>query len=297
MLEENKVRTMLQKVRAIELRTRQTMSEGLSGSYRSHFKGQGMNFEELRDYAPGDEIRSIDWNTTAKLSKPVIKIFCEERELTLILVLDISASSFCGSVGQSKREFASEIASVLALSALKNKDQVGLFLFSNHIEKFVRPKKGRSHLLSIIREALFFQPQHAQTDIVGCLRSLEQMLKKKSIICFLSDFLPTHTLDLQALTKILCRLQARHDFLCIRIVDPREQQLPDVGFVALSDAETGKTVYVDTHNASLRNRFADQQKQTWEHFQTACTHCGIDVLTLINGQPYLKGLRSLFQHR
>lgn len=297
MLEENKVRTMLQKVRAIELRTRQTMNEGLSGSYCSRFRGQGINFEELRDYAPGDEIRAIDWNTTAKLHKPVVKIFREERELTLLVVLDISTSSFCGSTKQSKREFAAEIASVLALSALKNNDRVGLFLFSNHIEKFVRPKKGRSQLLSVIREALFFQPQHSQTDIVGCLQSLEQMLKKKAIICFLSDFLPTHTLDLQALTKILCRLHTRHDFLCIRIADPREQQLPDVGFVALSDAETGQCTYVDTHNASIRNRFANNQKQYWEHFQNACLHCGIDVLTLTNGQPYLKGLRSLFQHR
>ena len=211
MLDEAKVRAVLQKVRAIEVRTRKVMNEGISGSWRSHFKGRGMNFEELRDYTPGDEIRTIDWNSTAKLNRPVVKVFREDRELIFILVLDVSASDECGSVGQSKREFASEIASVLALSALKNNDKVGLFLFSDQIEKFIQPQKGQAQLLAVIREALFFKPQHTQTDLVGCLKSLQQMLKKKAIICFLSDFLPTRTVDANELLKTLGHLYHRHD--------------------------------------------------------------------------------------
>ena len=298
MLDEAKVRAVLQKVRAIEVRTRKVMNEGISGSWRSHFKGRGMNFEELRDYTPGDEIRTIDWNSTAKLNRPVVKVFREDRELIFILILDVSASDECGSVGQSKREFASEIASVLALSALKNNDKVGLFLFSDQIEKFIQPQKGQAQLLAVIREALFFKPQHTQTDLVGCLKSLQQMLKKKAIICFLSDFLPTRTVDANELLKALGNLYHRHDVMCIRIADPREKELPNVGFVALTDAETGETAYVDTHAASVRKTYADERNRYWENFQNACKHHGVGVLTLTNGQPYMQQLRTFFmQHR
>lgn len=297
MLDEAKVRAVLQKVRAIEVRTRKVMNEGIAGSWRSHFKGRGMNFEELRDYTPGDEIRTIDWNSTAKLNRPVVKVFREDRELIFILVLDISASDECGSVGQSKREFASEIASLLALSALKNNDKVGLFLFSDQIEKFIQPQKGQSQLLAVIREALFFKPQHTQTDLVGCLKALQQMLKKKAIICVLSDFLPTQTLDANELMKTLGYVCHRHDVMCIRIADPRERELPNVGFVALTDAETDEITYVDTHAASVRKAYADERNHYWENFQNACKHHGIGVLTLANGQPYMQQLRNFFVQR
>ena len=297
MLDEAKVRAVLQKVRAVEVRTRRVMNEGMSGSWRSHFKGRGMNFEELRDYTPGDEIRTIDWNSTAKLSRPVVKVFREDRELIFILVLDVSASGECGSVGQSKREFASEIASVLALSALKNNDKVGLFLFSDQIEKFIQPQKGQAQLLAIIREALFSKPQHTQTDLVGCLKALQRMLKKKAIICFLSDFLPTKPVNMNELPKVLGYMRHRHDLICIRITDPREQQLPDVGFVALTDAETGETIYTDTHVASVRETYAAERSRHWENFQNACKRHGVGVLTLTNGQPYMQHLRNFFTQR
>lgn len=297
MSEETKIRAILQKVRAIEVRTRKVMNEGISGSWRSHFKGRGMNFEELRDYTPGDEIRTIDWNSTAKLNRPVVKVFREDRELIFILVLDVSASGECGSVGQSKREFASEIASVLALSALKNNDKVGLFLFSDQIEKFILPNKGQAQLLAVIREALFFKPQHPQTDLVACLKALQGLLKKKAIICFLSDFLPTRTPNTDELMKTLGYIHHRHDLLCVRITDPREKELPNVGFVALTDAETGETAYVDTRAASVRKTYADQRNRYWENFQNACKHHGIGVLTLTNGQPYMKQLRNFFTQR
>ena len=296
MIEDNKIRSILQKVRSIELRTRVAMTDSLAGSYHSIFKGQGVNFEEIREYTPGDEVRFIDWNASAKLGHPFIKIFREERELTLILAIDISGSNFCGTE-QAKREFATEIASLLAFSALKNNDKVGLFLFSDNVEKFIPPQKGRQQLLRVIREALFFQPKSEKTDIKQSIEALGQMLKKKAIICLISDFIsPVSAIENDTI-QALSQLNQHHDLLCIRIEDPRERTLPDVGFIALEDAETHQQCYLDTHNPKIRSDFEKQQKKYWDSFQSLCLKRGLEILSLTNGQPYVNALKMLFNHR
>ena len=297
MIEEAKVRAMLQKVRAIELKTRKTTSNSLTGSYHSIFKGQGVNFEEIRAYIPGDEVRFIDWNSSAKLGQPFVKIFREERELTLLLAIDISGSTACGTTSQSKREFATEIAGILAFSALKNNDKVGLILFSDRVEKFIPPQKGRQQLLRLIREALFYKPQNEGTNLNACLEQIGQMIKKKAIVCLISDFIhskddvPTKTI------KTLSRLNQHHDLICFRVEDPRERTLPDVGFIALEDAETHETFYLDTHSESLRKKFAERQTKACDEFQNLCQKQGIEYLNLINGQPYITALEKLFKQR
>ena len=296
MIEDDKIHSILQKVRTIELRTRVAMTESLAGSYHSIFKGQGVNFEEIREYTPGDEVRFIDWNSSAKLGHPFIKIFREERELTLILAIDISGSSLCGTE-KSKREVATEIASLLAFSALKNNDKVGLFLFSDTVEKFIPPQKGRQQLLRVIREALFFQPKSEKTNIKQSIESLGQMLKKKAIICLISDFIsPISTIENDTI-QALAQLNQHHDLLCIRIEDPREKELPDVGFVALEDAETHQTCYLDTHDKKVRLDFERQQKKYWESFQDVCLKKGLEIIPLTNGLPYANALKKLFNHR
>jgi len=295
MLNENKVHAMLNKVRAIELHTRTSMNNALAGSYHSIFKGQGVNFEEIREYTPGDEVRFIDWNASAKLGRPFLKIFKEERELTLILAIDISGSTSCGSIDQSKREFETEIASLLAFSALKNNDKVGLFLFSDCIEKYIPPRKGQQHLLRIIRESLFFQAQSIKTDLNACLLNLGQMLKKKTIICFISDFISSF--DTQPLIKSLAQIHQHHDLICIRIDDPREKTLPDVGYVALEDAETHEATYIDTHSQSFRAQFETDQKKREKEFEDLCRRQGVDLLSLTNGQPYNNVINAFFKKR
>jgi uncharacterized protein (DUF58 family) len=293
--EEMKVREILKRIRAIDFRSKAQIEGGLSGAYRSIFKGQGLNFEELRAYVPGDDIRLIDWKTTAKLGDPFIKVFSEERELTLLLVMDVSASTICGSIQQSKREFATLVGSTLAHSALKNSDQVGLMLFSDQIEKFFEPKKGQQHLLPIIRESLFFKPQHNTTDLNACLKALHQMLKKRTIICIISDFLPNQADTDRELFRSIARLRRKHNVLCIRITDPRETDLPNVGIIALEDAETQGHVYVNTASKSVRKRFAEAQKRYWNAFFDACNHNGIRVLTLTNGSEYTKELNTFMK--
>lgn len=297
MMEEAKVRAMLQKVRAIELKTRKTTSNTLAGTYHSVFKGQGVNFEEIRAYIPGDEVRFIDWNSSAKLGQPFVKIFREERELTLLLAIDISGSTTCGTVGQSKREFATEVAGVLAFSALKNNDKVGLILFSDRVEKFIPPQKGRQQLLRLIREALFFKPKNEKTNLNASLEQIGQMVKKKAIVCLVSDFIHSSQ-DIPAKTiKSLSRLGHHHDLICLRIEDPREKTLPNVGFVAIEDAETHETFYLDTHSEKLRKAFFENQIRISSEFQNLCQKQGIDCLTLINGQTYIHDLEKLFKQR
>ena len=297
MIEEAKVRAMLQKVRAIELKTRKETSNSLTGSYHSVFKGQGVNFEEIRAYIPGDEIRFIDWNSSAKLGQPFVKIFREERELTLLLAIDVSGSTACGTTDQSKREFATEIAGILAFSALKNNDKVGLILFSDHVEKYIPPQKGRKQLLRLIREALFFKPQSNVTNLNACLEQIGQMVKKKAIVCLISDFIHSNE-DVPAKTiKNLARLSHHHDLICFRIEDPRESTLPDVGFIALEDAETHETFYLDTHSESVRKDFSEKRNQVRSEFQNLCQKQGIECLNLLNGQPYITALEKLFKYR
>lgn len=297
MIEEAKVRVMLQKVRAIELKTRKTTSDALAGSYRSVFKGQGVNFEEIRSYIPGDEVRFIDWNSSAKLGQPFVKIFREERELTLLLAIDVSGSTSCGTMHQSKREFATEIAGVLAFSALKNNDKVGLVLFSDHVEKFIPPQKGRQQLLRLIREALFFKPKSEGTNFNACLEQMGQLMKKRAIMCLLSDFIQSEQDILAKTVKNLSRLNHHHDLICLHIEDPRERELPDVGFIALEDAETHEIFYLDTHSQKLRKMFSEKRDKCRLEFQSLCQKQGIECLTLLNGQAYINDLEKLFKQR
>src|SRR5512138_2694637 len=255
-------REILKKIRQIEIRTNRLVSESLAGQYHSVFKGQGMNFDEVREYQPGDEVRSIDWNVTARMNHPFVKKFVEERELTLMLVVDVSGSGLFGSREQSKRELAAEIASVLAFSAIRNNDKVGLILFSDEIEKFIPPRKGRRHVLRVIREVLFFQPQRLGTDLNGALEFLMRVTPHKAIAVVISDFLGSLSRSAdggvplraqlmlleslaQASYPMLRHANRRHDVVAVQIADPCERELPPLGRIVLQDAETGEIVEIN----------------------------------------------------
>ena len=272
-------REILKKIRQIELRTNRLVNETLGGQYHSVFKGQGMNFEEVREYQPGDEVRTIDWNVTARMNHPFVKKFVEERELTLMLVVDLSGSGLFGSGEQSKRELAAEIASVLAFSAIRNNDKVGLILFTDDVEKYMPPKKGRRHVLRVIREILFFEPKRRGTNLSGALEFLNRVTAHRAIAVVISDFLECADLSAPqsalvadgadqsrrrstiADSVVLALRQAnrRHDVVAVQIVDPHELELPALGRLMLQDAETGEVVEVNT-SAATRRAFAEQQK-------------------------------------
>lgn len=297
MLESNqKTRDILKKVRQIELRARILIDEAFCGNYHSIFRGQGIHFEENREYCFGDEIRFIDWNVTARMNKPYIKVFREERELTLLLAVDISHSTCFGSTQQSKREYAAEIASVLAFSAVRNNDKVGLLLFSDQVEKFISPQKGHQHLLRLIREILFFEPEHKKTNIAVALSTLSQLQKRKAIIGLISDFqIPTK--DTADSLKAMRLINKRHDLICIHTSDPREQQLADVGYIALQDPETDQTYYVNTHKKNVLKQFEEEAKKRQEVFYNECQKQGIDVVKVNNGEPYFSLLQAFFIKR
>src|SRR6476659_3368029 len=262
-------REILKKIRQIELRTNRLVTETLGGQYHSVFKGQGMNFEEVREYQPGDEVRAIDWNVTARMNHPFVKKFVEERELTLMLVVDVSASGLFGSRDQSKRELAAEIASILAFSAIRNNDKVGLILFSDTVEKFIPPRKGRKHVLRVIREVLFFEPQHRGTDLNQALEFLLHVTPHKAITVVISDFIGSpaapkrgprrarpQMMLLESLAQAsftrLRQANRRHDVVAVQITDPYELELPALGHLVLQDAETGEIVEVNTSNPNNR---------------------------------------------
>src|SRR6185369_8393965 len=246
-------REILKKIRQIEIRTSRLVTESLAGAYHSVFKGQGMNFDEVREYQPGDEVRTIDWNVTARMNHPFIKKFVEERELTLMLVVDVSGSGLFGSRDQSKRELAAEIASVLAFSAIRNNDKVGLLLFTDEVEKFIPPRKGRGHVLRVIREVLFFEPKRRGTDLVNALEFMGRVLPHRSIAVVISDFLmPGQDArpDTGALPRpvqtALRMANRRHDVVAVQITDRYETELPALGRLTLEDAETGRLLEIDT---------------------------------------------------
>ena len=270
-------REILKRIRQVEIRTNRLVSVTLAGQYHSVFKGQGMNFDEVREYQPGDEVRSIDWNVTARMNHPFIKKFVEERELTLMLVVDVSGSGVFGSQAQSKRELATEIASVLAFSAIRNNDKVGLILFSDQVEKFIPPRKGRRHVLRVIREVLFFQPQRQGTDLNGALEFLMRVTPHKAIAVVISDFLGSPAVPgngrggglkpqmmlleslAQASYSMLRHTNRRHDVVAVQITDPYELELPALGRLVLQDAETGEIVEINTGDARKRIAFAERQ--------------------------------------
>src|SRR6478752_3077114 len=242
---------ILKKIRGLEIKTRALVETAFAGDYHSVFKGRGMNFEEVREYQPGDEIRAIDWNVTARLGSPFVKKFTEERELTVMLIVDVSASGNFGSTSQSKRELAAEVACLLAFSAIRNNDKVGLLLFTDRVELFIPPKKGRSHTLRIIREILFFEPQGRGTEPKLALDYLNKIVTRRAVVFFISDF------QAPDFSRALAVSGRRHDFIAIQIRDERERSLPNVGIITLEDAETGEQIEINTADRKTRTVFTD----------------------------------------
>jgi len=308
-------REILKKIRQIEIRTNRLVSETLAGQYHSVFKGQGMNFDEVREYQPGDEVRSIDWNVTARMNHPFVKKFVEERELTLMLMVDVSGSGRFGSREQSKRELTAEIASILAFSAIRNNDKVGLILFSDEVEKFIPPRKGRKHVLRVIREVLFFTPRRQGTDLNGALEFLLRVTPHKAIAVIASDFIGSQAVATdagrgklrsqmmlleslaQAAYTRLRQANRRHDVVAVQITDPFELELPALGRLVLQDAETGEIVEINTGDARKRKSFAERQARTQAEIARVFRSAGIDAIQLRTDQPYAIELARFFETR
>ncbi len=286
---------ILKKIRRIELRTRGVIDAAFAGQYRSVFKGRGMNFEEVREYQPGDEVRAIDWNVTARLGEvrgdAYVKKFKEERELTVMLVVDVSASGEFGSVNLSKRELAAEVACVLAFSAVRNNDKVGLLLFSDHVELFVPPKKGRTHTLRVVREILYFEPKGSGTKPGEALGYLNRVLHRRSVVFLVSDF------QAPKFTRELAMTARRHDVVALPIIDPREEELPDIGRVTLEDAETGEQIEINTSSRSARLAFLRgvEARRNTQNREFQRLH--IDSIELRTDEDYVPALRTFFRNR
>jgi uncharacterized protein (DUF58 family) len=295
-------REILKKIRQIEIRTNRIVTETLAGQYHSVFKGQGMNFDEVREYQPGDEVRSIDWNVTARMNHPFVKKFVEERELTLMLVVDVSGSGRFGSQAQSKRELAAEIASVLAFSAIRNNDKVGLVLFTDEVEKFIPPRKGRKHVLRVIREVLFFEPQRRGTNLPGALDFANRMLAHRAIMVLVSDFLspsgttPSAT-DKRGFQTAIKQANRRHDLVAVQVTDRFEMELPDLGRLIFEDAESGEVVEINTGNDSMRNAFTLRQWRNQEELARMFRSAAVDMIQLRTDQPYGAALGRFFETR
>jgi len=282
---------ILRKVRALEIKTKGLVQTVFAGDYHSVFKGRGMNFEDVREYQPGDEIRAIDWNVTARLGTAFVKKFTEERELTVVLVVDVSASGNFGSVSQSKRELAAEVACLLAFSAIRNNDKVGLLLFSDRVELFIPPKQGRSHTLRIIREILFFEPAGRGTAPALALDYLNKVVTRRAVVFFVSDF---QTGDFSRELSVSGR---RHDFIAVHVQDQREEMLPNVGIITLEDAETGEQIEINTADRSTRARFSALAETRRAELNRTLRRNGIDAISLRTGEDYLPALRSFFKQR
>lgn len=308
-------RELLKRIRQIELRSLRLVNDTLAGRYHSVFKGQGMNFDEVREYHPGDEIRFIDWNVTARMSHPFVKKFVEERELTLILLVDLSGSGLFGSGEQSKRELAAEIASVLAFSAIRNQDKVGLILFTERVEKFIPPRKGRRHVLRVIREILYFEPQHHGTDLNTALEFLTRVTHRRSVAVIISDFLgqsnPSRSeiaahlkrrvilseLLNQASFSALRQANRRHDVVAVQILDRFELELPNLGYLVLKDSETGDVVEINTGDERKRKAFRQRQLRAQSEISRLFQSVGIDSIQLRTNEPYTAALGRFFAAR
>lgn len=285
------IREILKRIRQIELRTSRLVNRDLAGQYHSVFKGSGMNFEEVREYAAGDEIRSIDWNVTARLGDPYVKKFKEERELAVMLVVDLSASGEFGSVSSSKRELAAEVAAVIALSGVRNGDRVGLLLFTEGVELYIPPKKGRAHVLRIIREVLYFQPVGRQTSIRTALEYLNRLLHRRAVVFLLSDFVDSD------FDKALAVAARRHDLVAMVVRDPVERKLPAIGRMLLQDAETGEQVEIDTRSAAARKAYAGLAARRDKELLSLLKRNRVDAIELSTETDYVPALRQFFHRR
>lgn len=298
MTHAEKVKEILGRVRQIEIRTRRLVNDSLAGQYHSVFKGRGMDFDEVREYVPGDEVRSIDWNVTARAGRPYIKKHTEERELTILLAVDVSASGNFGSGSRSKREVAAEIASALAFSAIKNSDKVGLILFSDQIEQYIPPKKGRQHVLRVIREVLFLEPQRRGTDIVRALDFLNMVTTRRAVVFLISDFQTGDgDASLAALRIALGLANRRHDLVAMHIRDPHEATLPNVGTLVVEDAETGELLEIDTVDPRVRERYAQLATERLATLRRAFRGEGVDALELDTRDSFVPALLAFFKNR
>ena len=284
-------REILKQVRRVEIATRGLVNDVFSGEYHSVFKGRGMNFAEVREYQHGDDIRTIDWNVTARAGTPFVKMFDEERELTVMLVVDVSASGEFGSRSRMKGEVAVEICAVLAFSAITNNDKVGLIIFSDRIEKFVPPRKGRRHGLRVLRELLYFQPEGRGTDVAGALGYLARVVRRRAVVFVVSDFFDT------GYQKALAVAGRRHDTVVIRMGDPRERELPAVGYIELEDAETGEQLTVNVSDPAFREAFDHDVTETRTTLEREFRKTGIDVIELSTDRPYADRLMRFFRQR
>jgi uncharacterized protein (DUF58 family) len=284
-------REILKKIHQIEIRTNRLVNETLGGAYHSVFKGQGMNFEEVREYQPGDDIRAIDWNVTARTGHPFVKRFVEERELTVMLVVDVSASQQFGTRLQQKREVAAELAAVLAFSAITNNDRVGLIAFTDRVERLVPPRKGARHVLRLIRDVLFFQAEHRGTQIREALRILNRVLHRRAIVFLISDFCDR---DYEHAMRHTGR---RHDLIAVPIRDPREEELPAAGLMQMEDAESGKTLLLDTSRRRVRERFAALARKQRGDLRQLAKSAGIDLVEVSTDGGHLDALVRFFDLR
>lgn len=287
---------ILKRVRKIEIKTRGLSNEIFAGKYHTAFRGRGMSFSEVREYRAGDDVRDIDWNVTARSRTPHIKVYEEERELTMMLLVDVSGSRMFGTTDRLKKNLQTEIAAVLAFSASENNDKVGCIFFSDRVEKFIPPKKGRAHVLMIIKELISFMPENNGTDISEGLRYLTNILKKRSTAFVLSDFMDTA--DGRARFEDALKIASgKHDMVGIRVYDRREQQLPDVGILELKDAETGEKVWVDTASRAVRDAYARNWEQTSALIDSSLKRCRVDNVKIATGEDYVTSLMKLFKRR
>lgn len=297
--DEARAAEILGRVRRMEVRTNRLVDDSLAGRYASVFKGRGMDFDRVRNYVPGDDVRTIDWNVTARTGEPHVKLFTEERELTILLMIDVSASSDFGSVVDSKRELAAEAAGVLAASAIRNRDKVGLILFSDEVELYIPPGKGRMHIMRLIRETLYFQPDRKGTDIAKALDFANQVIHRKSVIFLVSDFNLGAPFK-ERLNHLRNKLQVtnrRHDVIAVSVTDPREETLPDVGRICIEDAESGEVVEIDTGNAKVRAAFEKQSRERRETTAVRIRSLGVDLLQFVNGENWMPALMGFFKSR
>jgi uncharacterized protein (DUF58 family) len=288
---------LLKKVRKIEIKSRRLSKNIFAGEYHSAFKGKGMAFAEVREYQYGDDIRNIDWNVTARFNHPFIKVFEEERELTVMLLVDISASRFFGTNQQLKLSLIAEISAVLAFSAIQNNDKIGMIMFSDKIEKFISPQKGRQHTLRIIRELIEFTPESNKTDVSEALRYLTNVIKKKCTAFIISDFLDQNDAGDYRFSDALKIANRKHDVVALQIADRRETVLPAVGLVKLKDAETGREKWIDTDDKEVRRQFASWWFKHQENLKSLMSKCGVDHTSLFTGQDYVRPLMNLFEKR
>ena len=293
------VKELMAKVGKIRILTNKLIDDQLSGDYHSTFKGQGVEFDEVRPYVPGDDVRTIDWNVTAKTGLPYIKRFSEERELTILFMVDVSGSQGYGSVRRSKMELAAEVTALLALTAIRNQDKIGLILFSDEIVKYIPPRKGRDSVMRLVREVLAAEDSATGgTDIAAALKFLNSVQKRRAVVFLVSDFLLSSVKPQTSSFEQLLRATARHhDMVCVPVSDPAEQELPDVGLVELEDPETGELVLVDTSSAAVRRRFSATASEENEELKRFFLKTGIDTLTIATDRPYIDEVRALFKRR